>query len=62
MGLWRCVARSWCVSFVRGRGCVSNQGLGEYEDGLARVIVSMGMGAVYGLFQRGREFIRVKFW
>ncbi len=28
--------------------------VGEYEDGFARVVVSMGMGAVNGLFQRGR--------
>jgi quinol-cytochrome oxidoreductase complex cytochrome b subunit len=35
--------------------------IGKYEDGLARVIVSMGMGVVYGLFQRGREFIWVIF-
>ena len=27
VGLWRFVERSLCVSFVRGRGCVSNRGL-----------------------------------
>ena len=36
--------------------------IGEYENGLARVVVSMGMGTVDGLFRRGREFIWVKFW
>ncbi len=35
---------------------------GEYEDGLAWVDVSMGMGVVDGFFQRGREFIWVKLW
>ncbi len=36
--------------------------VGEYENGLARVVVSMGMGVVDGLFQRGHELIWVKFW
>ena len=25
VGLWQCVAHSLCVSFVRGRECVSNR-------------------------------------
>ena len=25
--LWRRVKRSWCIDFVRGRECVSNQGV-----------------------------------
>ncbi len=31
----------------------------EYEDGLTRVVVFMGMDDVHGLFQRGREFVWV---
>ena len=36
--------------------------IGEYDDGLARIVGPMGMGVVDGLLQRGRELFWVKFW
>ncbi len=35
--------------------------IGEYEDGQAWGVVSMGMYALYGLFQRSREFAWLEF-
>jgi len=62
MRLWNCGD----VLYVLGVSVSCEAGsvfpIGEYKDGTAWNIVSMGMGAVDGLFQRGREFVWFKFW
>ena len=41
-------------------GCVFP--IEKYEDGQGWGVVLIRVGTVYGLFQCGREFIRVKLW